>query len=90
VRVEEEVDAGQRRRAERERPLPVDAASPRRRQLEQVGDGAGTALLREPDQMEQDLRSRLRIGQRAVARARTRAEEVRERSETETRRASGE
>ena len=90
MRVAEEVDAGQRRRAERERALAVDAAPPRRRQLDEVGDRARAALLRETDQLEQDLGGRLRIRQRAVARARARPEEVRERGEPEARRAAGE
>ena len=59
-------------------PLVEHASRARRRQRDELGDRAGTALLREPDQREQDLRGRLRIGKRAMARLHRGAEEVRE------------
>ena len=81
VRVAEEVHAGTLRRAECEMALPVHATRPRRRELDEVGDGARAALLRHPDQREQDLGRRLRVRQRAVARPRIGREAVRERGE---------
>ena len=68
----------------------MDAAGARRSELLEVGDRLGAALLREPDQAEQDLGRRLGVGQRAVARARARAEEPRERGEPGPRGAAGE
>ena len=59
----------------------MHAARARRAELLEVGDGLGAALLRKADQAEQDLRRRLGVGQRAVARAHARAEEPRERGE---------
>src|SRR5436309_15930623 len=90
MRVAEEVDARQRRCTERERAFAVHAPPPGRRQLDEVGDGPGTALLREADQVEEDLRRRLRIRQGTVAGPRTCSEELRERGEPEARRATGE
>ncbi len=58
----------------------MDAPRPGRCQLDEVGDRARAALLRHPDQTEQNLRRRLRVGQRTVARSRVRRETVRERS----------
>ncbi len=79
--VAEEVDAGPGRGAAHEVPLAVHAARARSRQLLEVGDRAGAALLREPDQREQDLRGRLGVRERAVAGRDRRAEEVRERGQ---------
>ena len=88
--VEEEVDAGPLRSVEGERALRVDAAGARRAELLEVGDRLGAALLCEPDQAEQDLRRRLGVGKRAVARAHARAEEPRERRQAGPRGATGE
>ena len=85
VAVAEEVDAGALRRAERELPLVPDAARPRRRERDEVGDRACAALLREPDEREQHLGRRLRVGERAVARLHRRAEEPRELREADAR-----
>ena len=85
MRVPEQVDARQRRRAERERALAVHAATPWRRELDEIRDGPGAALLRQADQLQQDLRGRLGVGQRAVAGTRARAEELRERGEANPR-----
>ena len=79
VRVAEQVDAGGRRRAGRQRPLDVELAGARRGELDEVGEGARPALLRETDQAQQDLGRRLRVGQRAVTRLDRRPEEVGER-----------
>ena len=81
VAVVEEVDARTRRRAGGEQALRRQPARARRRQLDELGDGRRAALLGEPDQAQEDLRRRLRIRQRAVARPRRGAEEVRERRE---------
>ena len=83
MRIAEEVRAGSRRRAGDERALGVQAPRARRRQLDEVGDRLGPALLRKADQRDQDLRRRRGIGERPVARRRGRAEEVRERREAE-------
>ena len=79
--VTEEVDPRYGRGAERQRALLVHAARARRGELAQVGDGRRSTLLGEADQPEQHLGRRLRVGQRAVARADRGAEEVRERGE---------
>src|SRR5207245_1374573 len=81
VTVAEEVDPRRGGSAEGERPLCVDLAHARRRELREIGHGAGAALLREAEQAQQDLRRRLRVGKRAVTRARVRAEETCERRE---------
>ena len=62
----------------------------RRGERAEVGDRTGTALLREPDQREQQLGGRTRVRQRAVARALGRVEEPRELAEAEARHAAGE
>src|SRR5581483_11386705 len=49
VRVPEEVDAGPLRGAEGEVALALRAARPRGRELDEVADRGGAALLREPD-----------------------------------------
>ena len=64
--VAKEVDARYGRRAERERPLGVDLAHARGGEVDKVGDGERTALLSEADQLQQDLRGRLSVGERAV------------------------
>ena len=78
VRVAKEVHARSLRRTERQAPLALDAARLGRRQLDQVCDGARAALLRHPDQAEQDLRRRLGVGQRTVAGTRVGREPVRQ------------
>ena len=90
VAVTEEVDAGPRRRTEGEAALVPDAPRPRRRERDELGDGACAALLCQPDQCEEHLRGRLRVRQRPVARLYGRAEEVRELGEACPRYASGE
>ena len=60
------------------------AACAARRALE-VGERPRAALLGEPDQPSEDLRGRLRVGQRAVAGPRRGAEEERERGEARAR-----
>ena len=50
-----------------ERALSLQASGPRRRQLDEIGDRLGAALLREPDQRDQDLCGRLGVGERAMA-----------------------
>ena len=71
VAVAEEIDARRRRRPRDERALRVQPACPRRGQLDEVGDRPGAALLREPEQRDQDLGRRERVGQRAMARLAT-------------------
>ena len=90
VAVAEEVDARPRRRARDERALRREPAGARRRELDELGDRARTALLRETDQREQDLRRRLRVGERPVTGPRRRAEEMRERREPDARDPAGE
>ena len=90
VAAEEEVDAGPGRRPEREVALVEQAARPRRGERREVRDGAGAALLREPDQREQQLCRRARIRQRSVARPLRRAEKPCELAEPEARDAPGE
>ena len=88
--VAEQVDAGPRRCAVDERPLGVDPARLRRREVAELGDRAGPALLGEPDQRQQDLGRRLRVRERAVARAARRPEEVRQGRERAAGRPAGE
>ena len=64
----EEVDAGPASARRRRAGACRRRARPRRREPDEIGDRPRAALLREPDQREQHLRRRLRIGQRAVAR----------------------
>ncbi len=79
--VPEEVDARRGRSAEGERSFRIDLAHTRCGQVDEVRHGACTPFLREPDQLQEDLRRRLRIGKCTVTRARLRAEELRERAE---------
>ena len=81
VPVAEEVDAGPRRRAGDERALAREPACARRGEIDELRHRRGAALLGEADQRQQDLRRRLRVGERAVARPGRRAEEVGERGE---------
>ena len=90
VSVPEQIDAGSGRGAERERPLGVDLADTRRRELHEIGNGPCAALLCEPQQLEEDLRRRLRVRKRPVARPSRRPEELRERHEAGARGASRE
>ena len=83
VRVAEHVGARRRRCLRDERALGVEAAGPRRRQLDEVGHRLGPALLREADQGDQDLGGRLCIGERPVTGLDRRPEEVREVREAE-------
>ena len=53
----------------------------RRRELDELGDGARAPLLGEPEQREQDLGRRLRVGERAMAGPHGRPEELGERAE---------
>ena len=86
----EDVDAGARGRAEDQRALVVDATAPRRGEVDEVGDRARAALLREADERDEDLGRRLRVRESAMARAHRRAEEVRERREPDASDAPGE
>ena len=86
----EPVHAGTLRRSVRERALVVDLALARCTQFVQVGERARAAFLGKPDQGEEDLAGRLGVRQRAVARLRLRAEEVRERGEARPGDAAGE
>ena len=56
--------------------LRVQPPRPRRRQLDEVGDGSRSTLLRETDQMDEHLRGGAGIGQRPMTRSRRHAEEV--------------
>src|SRR5439155_4359641 len=87
--ITEEVDAGRRRRPDRERSLRVPLAYSRRGQVDEIGDGAGAAFLRKPDQLHEDLGGRLSVRQGAVTRARSSAEELRKRPETRAACSSG-
>src|SRR5262245_21861775 len=78
VLVAEEVDAGRARRAGDEGPSRVQAPRTWGAELEHLGERPRSSLLREPEQGDQDLRGRERIRQRAMARRRRGAEEVRE------------
>jgi hypothetical protein len=82
---EEEIDAGAGRRAEREVPLVEQPPCSRGRQGRKVRDRARAALLREPDQCEQQLGGRARVGQRAVTRLLGGVEEPGELGEPEAR-----
>ena len=62
----------------------MQAPRPRGSQLRKIADRPRAPLLREPDQREQNLRRRLRVGERAMARADRRAEEVGERREADS------
>ena len=55
----------------------------RRRELDHLGERPRAALLREPEERDEDLGRRERIGQRAMARLARRAEEVRELAQRE-------
>ena len=83
VPVAKEVDAGARRRTGDERALARQPACARRGEVDELRHRLGAALLGEPDQREQDLRRRLRVGERAVARPGRRAEEVGERRQAD-------
>ena len=52
-----------------------------RRELDEVGERSGAALLGEPEQHEEDLGGRACVGQRTMARLGRDAEEVRQRGE---------
>ena len=78
VAVAEEVDARRRRRAGDQRAARVQPPRARRGELDHLGERPRAALLREPEQRDEDLGRRERVGQRAVARLARRAEEVRE------------
>jgi len=56
----------------------VKPARTRCRQLDDLGEGSSAALLREPEERDQDLGRGERVGKRSMARLRGRAEEVRE------------
>ena len=56
----------------------MEAAGPRRGQLDEVGHRFGTTLLREADQGDQDLGGRLCVSERPVTGLGRRSEEVRE------------
>ena len=58
----EEVDPRTRGRAVGEVSLPVDAAAARRGKLAQISNRSRAAFLREPDEGDEDLRGRLRVG----------------------------
>ena len=81
--VAEEVHTGPRRCAADQRALAVHAALARSGQRAQVGYALGSQLLREPDQVEQDLGGRLGVGQRPVAWGGRHAEQLREGGEAD-------
>ena len=83
VPVAEEVDARRRRRPGDEVALAGEPPRARRGEVDELRHGRRPRLLREPDQREQDLGGRLRVGERSVARPRRRAEEVRQRGEAD-------
>ena len=56
----------------------MEPPRPRRSELDDLGERPRAALLREPEERDEDLRRRERVGQRAMARLARRAEEVRE------------
>ena len=76
VAVAEEVDTRPRRRAANERALAVHASPAGSGETAQLGNAAGSQLLRKLDQMDKDLGGRLRIGQRPVAGSGRHSEEV--------------
>ncbi len=78
VAVVEEVDAGQGRSARDEGALRAELPRARRRQRDEIADGAGAALLREAHEPDEDLRGGDRIRKRAVAWLDRHAEEMRE------------
>ena len=78
VAVVEEVDAGRRRRARDERAARVQLPRAGRGELDHLREGPRAALLREPEERDEDLGRRDRIRERAVARLARRPEEVRE------------
>ena len=80
---EEVAGAGAKERPGGERPLRVHAPGLRRREGEDVRDRAGAALLRQPQEVDEDLGGRLGVGQCAVARPGRGAEEPREGGETD-------
>ena len=68
VPVAEDVRPGRRRGTGDERALRLQAPGARCRQLDEVGDRLRAALLREPDQRDQDLRRGGGVGERPMAR----------------------
>ena len=79
--VAEQIDARRRRRAEGKAPLRVHLPHARRSEVDEICDRARATFLREPDQLNEDLRRRLRVRQCAVAGLGCGPEEVRKRSE---------
>ena len=88
--VAHDVDAGPGRQARREVPLLARAPRRRQRQRHHVLGALGPALLGEPDQRDQHLGRRERVGQRAVARAHGHVEALRHAREVEAREPPGE
>ena len=88
--ITKDVGPGCRRRAGDERALAMESPSPRCRQLDEICDRLGPTLLREPDERDQDLGRRGRIGERAVTWRCRRPEEVRERMQAESSRPAAE
>ena len=76
VSVAEDIDARALGGSEREPALGMHPACSGRRQLEDVRDGPRSALLREPQKVDEDLGRRPSVGQRPVARLRRGAEEM--------------
>ena len=83
VAIAEEIDTRSGRCPGDERPLPVQPSGSRRGELDDVAHRSRAALLREADQRDEDLRCRLRVGERPVTGLDTRAEEVRKRREAD-------
>ena len=83
VAVAEEVHPGPRRRAANERTLAVHAPLAGSGESAQLGDAAGSQLLRELDEADEDLGGRLRVGQRPVAGSGRHSEEVGEGGEAD-------
>ena len=83
VAAAKDVDARPRGCARDERALGVEPAGAGRGELDEVGERPRAALLREPEQADEDLGRRLRVRQRPVARRGRDAEEVRQRRKAE-------
>ena len=76
-------------RSERERALVVDTPRARRREPAEVGDCPGASFLGEADQPQENLRGRLGVRERAVARPRGGPEEMRQGAQARPRHAPG-
>ena len=89
VPVAKEIHAGGGRRSEGEDALPVDLPHAWGRELGEIRDRLRSAFLRKPEQSDEDLGRRLRVGERPMTRSCVRAEEVRQGRKAEARRSPG-